>query len=630
MAGDRGKRRRRAAKSNVEHAEAWWSNSIRVPLLLSDQRSLPPDGNSTSQSQEVEATLELSGFQSPTRTIFARIFRHLNNSGSGGTIIEDSNKANTTVHSKTDSRNLWRVEDLVSTIVHEISLREGAANADSESESLETKKPRACVPSSQSLFELGSVWVLDPASADRPQNKPVWKRLLKKDDVVQMADVCEKDSLFWFDEFMTLRVHSHPSRYPMARKFGMALEKQELGDDWNPLGCSKTIRSVGSHLHGGIVYERTIEDPRSSQDPENIHATKLGFAVLNKPAGMPSHSTVDNAVENLLYQYKTFRKLEYASLPQRLDTETSGLVLIATHPYFATHFSKLLEQKSRAASKCITTASVSPLPLVSSNISIRKSYRCLVAFPKDSSATTQDYIQKTFIQTQKIVEHYVDANSRAPKFFVDAHNFNESDASIAIATSTSGRERASSDAVGSTCKWQLCKLRIRSMTILKKSCNLLSEATSTGTLEHLVCSELEIELLTGRTHQIRGQLAALGCPILGDPLYGGAGAAEKNIPSSPKSREWKDRSSLRMALQCCELAFPVVDPSVGCETRKSLVRRRKRGDPSNHPASKAGNEKDLATNPEDRQPADGSSVASSNGSPPRLEFRLDSAWWRDD
>ncbi len=30
-----------------------------------------------------------------------------------------------------------------------------------------------------------------------------------------------------------------------------------------------------------------------------------------------------------------------------------------------------------------------------------------------------------------------------------------------------------------------------------------------------------IELVTGRTHQIRAQLAAIGCPILGDVLYGG-------------------------------------------------------------------------------------------------------------
>jgi 23S rRNA-/tRNA-specific pseudouridylate synthase len=32
--------------------------------------------------------------------------------------------------------------------------------------------------------------------------------------------------------------------------------------------------------------------------------------------------------------------------------------------------------------------------------------------------------------------------------------------------------------------------------------------------------EVEVQLITGRTHQIRAQLAAVGCPIVGDKLYG--------------------------------------------------------------------------------------------------------------
>ena len=33
-------------------------------------------------------------------------------------------------------------------------------------------------------------------------------------------------------------------------------------------------------------------------------------------------------------------------------------------------------------------------------------------------------------------------------------------------------------------------------------------------------SKAEIRLMTGRTHQIRVQMAALGCPVLGDDKYG--------------------------------------------------------------------------------------------------------------
>ncbi len=63
----------------------------------------------------------------------------------------------------------------------------------------------------------------------------------------------------------------------------------------------------------------------------------------------------------------------------------------------------------------------------------------------------------------------------------------------------------------------------------------------------IAIAELEIELLTGRTHQIRGQLAAEGFPLVGDVQYGGA-TASLELPRNNKS-------SQLLALQCCELSF---------------------------------------------------------------------------
>jgi len=52
-------------------------------------------------------------------------------------------------------------------------------------------------------------------------------------------------------------------------------------------------------------------------------------------------------------------------------------------------------------------------------------------------------------------------------------------------------------------------------------------------------TRIALEPITGRTHQLRVHLAALGCPIAGDPFYG--------IPGDP---------SPRMMLHACRLALP--------------------------------------------------------------------------
>lgn len=67
--------------------------------------------------------------------------------------------------------------------------------------------------------------------------------------------------------------------------------------------------------------------------------------------------------------------------------------------------------------------------------------------------------------------------------------------------------------------------------------------------------ELEIDLLTGRTHQIRGQLSTAGFPLVGDAPYGGA-----VIVGEQEGKDDDDENHDRLALQCCELEF--LDPDM--------------------------------------------------------------------
>lgn len=169
---------------------------------------------------------------------------------------------------------------------------------------------------------------------------------------------------------------------------------------------------------------------------ESILFEDEDFLVYRKPAGMPVHASLDNAVENVLTQLSA--RLKYSLfITHRLDVPVEGCLVFAKSPEAQTRFNQALIKNH-----------------------VEKFYRCLIERELKPS----------------VLCHYMEKSKSVPK-------------------KLSHHEQPG---------WQKCELEIL-------SCRPVGRY-----------QELTLKLMTGRTHQIRAQLAAVYAPILGDALYGGS------------------------------------------------------------------------------------------------------------
>ena len=167
------------------------------------------------------------------------------------------------------------------------------------------------------------------------------------------------------------------------------------------------------------------------------------FLIANKPAGLPSHPSVDNKIENSLTQFANAIHSQL-HITHRLDTLTEGLIVYGKNPYFVKSFNKQLQEKL-----------------------ITKKYVALVE-------STQDLPPHLI--------HYMEPSPRAPKKVSDIFQEN----------------------------WDQCELKIENQKKIS---------------DH---SWVKINLLTGRTHQIRSQMSFIQAAILGDEMYGSKTKWSKN------------------------------------------------------------------------------------------------------
>jgi 23S rRNA pseudouridine1911/1915/1917 synthase len=287
------------------------------------------------------------------------------------------------------------------------------------------------------------------------------------------------------------------------------VELLELGAVW---GQDSRIRndSLVPPKQRLFVYvsPRRFPIARSSNWNERIIAETDDYIVINKPGGVPSIVRADNAFESCIESAQ--RLVGPLHVLHRLDVPTHGLMVFAKNRNFKSHF--YWEMRAHG---------------------VQKRYKALLTHARDASVLSSP------LKNDTLITHYMMPSTYSPK--------------VVSPTAQSG--------------WLECRLRIVNVTIL--SINDLSSVAARlaspqragkgggkagGLRKRADLYEVEIELLTGRTHQIRAQLAALGFPVLGDSVYGGKWAmgAEKER----KGRQGLEDEALgHLCLQACAITF---------------------------------------------------------------------------
>jgi 23S rRNA-/tRNA-specific pseudouridylate synthase len=72
-----------------------------------------------------------------------------------------------------------------------------------------------------------------------------------------------------------------------------------------------------------------------------------GWLVIDKPPNVPVHMTVDNRHENAVECLRLAGISETVYAPQRLDQNTSGLLMMGTSKVFTNYFASLLRTKTQ-------------------------------------------------------------------------------------------------------------------------------------------------------------------------------------------------------------------------------------------------------------------------------------------
>ncbi len=251
---------------------------------------------------------------------------------------------------------------------------------------------------------------------------------------------------------------------------------QDLIQEWLEFGCiyvdGRRQRENIDLLPNQLIRLHTRHKRYLNPGPALTQAIVLDdpeFVVLDKPAGLPTHPTLDNFIENAKVLLERQLGIPLYTT-HRLDIPTQGLLIMAKTP-----------DAQRIINRAFSRGRVT------------KIYRSL----------------NESLVSPGLYTHYIDPETRVPRMIsLDEH-----------------------------ADWWKVQLRVE------------RSGSSPDGYWH------EMTLLTGKTHQIRAQMAALGAPVIGDVTYG----AERKFAHE------------RIALECFQLSFTHRSRTVAITRPESIV-----------------------------------------------------------